>query len=127
MGFPCIGRIIEIRRQYRCKSTGASGKGARLFMASHPEKDANIQVGQIRQRWNVENKNHHPRDATLLEDKCRCRKGNTSANLALLRGAVLTIWRLIEPDDPASAFILRNQRQPNRLIKAMDQRLTFVE
>ena len=127
MGFPCIRRVIEIRRQYQCKSTGATGKGVRLFMASHPEQDVAVQVAQIRQRWNVENKNHHPRDATLLEDKCRCQKRNTAANLALLRGAVLTLWRLIDPDDPASAFILRNQRQPNRMIKALDQRLTFKE
>ena len=47
----------------------------------------------VRARWGIENKNHHPRDATWLEDKTRARTGHTAANLTLLRGLVLIWWR----------------------------------
>jgi predicted transposase YbfD/YdcC len=43
----------------------------------------------IRKHWMIENGNHYRRDATWDEDGCRARKGHTTANLALLRGALL--------------------------------------
>lgn len=61
--------------------------------------------------WGIENKNHHPRDATWLEDKTRARTGHTAANLARLRGIVLIGWRRRHPTLCAPAFVLRNQRR----------------
>lgn len=134
MGFPCIRRIIEVTRESIQKkasqSEGAqSTRGKRLFITDSP--DGNIQelFTDIRLRWNVENKNHHPRDATFLEDKCRCRTGNTTANLALLRGAVLTLWRRTMPDAPAPAFTDKAQRKLDVFLRIItkNQRLTRLE
>ncbi len=88
----------------------------RLFLSDVDEVKALEELGKLRLRWNVENKNHHPRDATLLEDKCRCRTGNTSANLAILRGVVLTLWKKTRPNTPATAYIAKNQKNLDALI-----------
>jgi hypothetical protein len=66
---------------------------------------------------------------SALEDKCRCRTGNTAANLALLRGAVLKIWKTTRSDLPAPAFVLRNQRKLDEIISLMEknQRLTKMQ
>lgn len=114
--FPCVRSVVEVRRNSRGKKSGAATKGRRLFLSDVDDVTALEELGKLRLRWNVENKNHHPRDATLLEDKCRCRTGNTSANLAILRGAVLTLWKKTRPKTPAPAFIAKNQRNLDALI-----------
>ena len=74
---------------------------------------------KIRERWNVENKNHQPRDAIMLGDKCRYRTRNTAAKLALLRGVTLTIWKKAEPNRTAPDFIRSNQRN-------VDSKITLI-
>jgi hypothetical protein len=81
----------------------------------------------VRLRWSIENKNHHPRDATWLEDKTRAYTGNTAANLALLRGAVLVLWRRTAPDTPAPEFITKNQRRPHAILRTLNQRLAPMQ
>jgi|TARA_B110000967_G_scaffold90039_1_gene92680 predicted transposase YbfD/YdcC len=54
----------------------------------------------MRERWSAKNKNHHPRDATMLEDKCRSRTKDTAANFKQLQGATVVTQKspsLIEP------------------------------
>jgi hypothetical protein len=52
----------------------------------------------------------------MLEDKCRCRTRHTAANLALLRGTALKIWRKSKPKLPAPDFIRTNQRNIDGII-----------
>lgn len=125
--FPCMRLAIEVRRVSQSKKTSEITRGRRLFLTDRTEIDQKELAAEIRRRWNIENKNHHPRDGlAFLEDKCRCRTGNTAANLALLRGAVITLWRKTAPDIPATAFITRRQRKLDESISLItkSQRLT---
>lgn len=118
---PCIYSVIEIKRLSTEKKSLKQSQGKRLYLSSYLDVPPAEVLDRIRLRWNVENKNHHPRDTTFLEDKCRCRTRNTTANLALLRGAVLTIWKITRPDLPAPAFISKNQRNLDALISLLNQ------
>lgn len=129
VNFPCIRSIVEIVRESTQKKSNSRKKGSRLFMTDTPNIPPAQMLAKVRERWNVENKNHHPRDATFLEDKARCRKGNTTANLALLRGTSLNIWRKTSPDTPAPAFITKAQRNLDAFIGVIhrNQRLTKMQ
>lgn len=129
VNFPCIRSVAEIKRESIDKKSGQSSKGRRIYLSSREKEPPADVLEQIRLRWNVENKNHHHRDATFLEDKCRCRSGNTAANLALLRGAVLKIWKTTRPHLPAPAFVQQNQRKLDAMIGLIDrnQRLTKMQ
>lgn len=93
VNFPYIRSVAQIDRQSTEKKTGKQTHGQRIYISSRATEPPAMILQKIRDRWSVENKNHHPRDATLLEDKCRCRTRHTAANLALLRGATLMIWK----------------------------------
>jgi len=129
VNFPCIRTIVEIVRDSTDKKSNGQTKGRRLFMLDTPHPPPAHLLTSVRRRWNVENKNHHPRDATFLEDKARCRKGNTTANLALLRGICLNLWRKTSPDTPAPAFIARTQKKLDAYIGVIgrNQRLTKMQ
>ena len=115
LGFVHAAQVIEITRESTCKSTGETTTGSRRFVLSEAlcPRDA---YRAARGRWGIENKNHHPRDATWLEAKTRARTGHTAANLTLLRGAVLIWWRRKHPDLCAPAFVAQsNRRLPARI------------
>ena len=111
MGFPHARTIIEVKRHVTVKKSGQKNEGYRVYLSSDPAITHDKALGFIRRRWAVENKNHHPRDASFGEDKCRCRVRHTAANLSLLRGAVLTLWRRYTPLLPATAFRDRNRKK----------------
>ena len=127
--FPCVHSVAQIHRRSTDKKSGQKSEGQRIYLSSRAsEPPANI-LQKIRNRWSVENKNHHPRDATLLEDKCRCRTRNTAANLALLRGASLVLWKKCRPKRTAADFIRFNQKNIDAQVALLnrDQRLTNLE
>jgi predicted transposase YbfD/YdcC len=126
LGFPHAAQLLEIQRESTDKKTGATTTGRRLFVLSEPLASADA-FAAARARWGIENKNHHPRDATWLEDKTRARTGHTAANLALLRGFVLVWWRRNHPDLCAPAFLLRNQRRLPAVLRELFQPLTLLE
>ena len=123
LGFVHAAQLVEIRRASTCKPTGVASDGRRVFVASEPLTPADA-LAAARARWGIENKNHHPRDATWLEDKTRARTGHTAANLALLRGIVLIWWRRRHPQLCAPAFVLRNQRHLPTALRELFQPLT---
>lgn len=126
IGFAHAAQLLEIERNSSKKTTGEKTSGIRRFLLSEPlsPKDAFLAA---RSRWGIENKNHHPRDATWLEDKTRTRTGHTAANLSLLRGIVLIWWRRNHPDKPAPAFVLRNQRKLPQAINELSQPLRNIQ
>jgi len=129
VNFPCIWSVAQIHRQSTEKNTGKQTSGQRIYLSSRRSEPPARILQKVRDRWNVENKNHHPRDSTMLEDKCRCRTGHTAANLALLRGVALKIWRKSRPKLTASDFIRSNNKNIDALINLMskNQRLTKME
>jgi len=110
IGFVHAAQLIEVQRHSCAKATGVITTGRRVFVATEPLRAPDA-LRAVRARWGIENKNHHPRDATWLEDKTRARTGHTAANLALLRGLVLIEWRRRHPNLSAPAFVLRCQRR----------------
>jgi hypothetical protein len=58
------------------------------------QADAAILLGWWRGHWGIENRSHYVRDVTLDEDACRIRKGNAPQNLAALRNALISMFRL---------------------------------
>lgn len=126
IGFVHAAQLIEVKRDSLEKSSGASSGGRRVFVASEALTEADA-LRAVRMHWGIENKNHHPRDATWLEDKTRARTGHTAANLALLRGIVLIWWRRKYPALCAPAFVLRNQRRLPTAIRELFQSLKAEE
>ena len=129
VNFPCVHSVVEIHRRSTDKKSGQKSKGQRIYLSSRASEPPAKTLRKVRDRWSVENKNHHPRDATLLEDKCRCRTRNTAANLALLRGVALMLWKKTKPMRTAADFIRSNQRNIDGQIALLnrDQRLTNLE
>lgn len=118
LGLPHVAQLIEITRASTKKRSGEHAKGRRCFVCTELLSQPGA-AHAIRARWGIENRNHHPRDATLLEDKNRCRAGNTASNLTLLRGFVLAWWRLSAPQAPAPAFVTQNQLSVDRAIRQL--------
>jgi predicted transposase YbfD/YdcC len=122
LGFVHAAQLLEIKRDSTKKSTGVTTTGRRVFVLSEQLTPADA-LRAARARWGIENKNHHPRDATWLEDKTRARTGHTAANLALLRGVVLIGWRRCRPKLCAPAFINQNNRHLSSAIRDLFQPL----
>jgi hypothetical protein len=60
VNFPCIRSVAEIKRESVDKRSGQSSKGRRIYLSSREKELPAAVLGQIRLRWNVENKNHPP-------------------------------------------------------------------
>jgi hypothetical protein len=71
VNFPHIQSVAQIDRQSTEKKTGKQTHGLRIYLSSRSNEPPAKILQKIRDQWSVENKNHHPRDATLLEDKFR--------------------------------------------------------
>ena len=119
LNFPHAATLIEVVRETTSKKTSRQSTGRRLFVCSRPGLSPSEALALVRRRWGIENRNHHPRIAAFLENKCRCLTANTAANLALLRGAVLIIWKSTSPTLPAAAFTSRCLRKLDATIKAI--------
>lgn len=123
LGFVHAAQLLEIKRESTKKTTKVTTTGRRVFILSEPLTPTDA-LRAARARWGIENKNHHPRDATWLEDKTRARTGHTAANLALLRGTVLIWWRRRHPILSAPAFINRHNRHLPSAIRELLQPLS---
>lgn len=122
LGFPHAAQVAEITRESTRKKTGETTSGRRVFILSEPLTARDCLVA-CRGRWGVENKNHHPRDATWLEDKTRAAAGHTAANLTLLRGLVLVWWRKKHPQLSGPQFVERNQARRGTALRELFQPL----
>lgn len=57
-----------------------------------------------RGHWTIENKSHHVRDVTMLEDQCQMHKGNAPRALAALKNGLLAALRYHGWDNIAAAI-----------------------
>ena len=106
VNFPCT--VTQIDRQSTEKKTKQT-HGKRIYLNSRSSEPPAQILYKISERWSVETRTttHVMR---LCSKICRCRTRNTAANLALLRGATLMIWKKTEPNRTAPDFIRSNQR-----------------
>jgi len=84
--------------------------GQRISLSGRSSESPALILHKMRGRWSAKNKNLHPRDVTMLEDKCHCRTRNRTANIAPLLGATLATWKEAEPNQTAPYFIRFSQR-----------------
>ena len=91
VGFFHASQAIAITCTCIHKRDGRTTRDTHYYLTSltPAEADPPRLARLIRSHWMIENGNHYRRDATWDEDGCRARKGNTTANLALLREALL--------------------------------------
>lgn len=122
LGFPHAAQVVEIARESTKKKTGETSTGRRLFVLSEPLRPLDAYLAG-RMRWGIENKNHHPRDGTWLEDKTRAAAGHTAANLTLLRGLVLMWWRKAHSQSTGPQFKERHQAQRSAALRELLQPL----
>lgn len=76
-----------------------------------------------RDHWTIENRQHHRRDRTQDEDRCRVRKPRSARNLSLFRTLVIYIFERQRPRPGACRslpdFQRRCCRQPGRVIQQL--------
>jgi len=91
VGFPHAAQAIYVRSVCVRKRDGLTSTNTHYYLCSSSAAQISAKrlAQTIRSHWMIENGNHYRRDATWDEDACRCRRGRTAANLALLRGALL--------------------------------------
>lgn len=105
--FSQASQYISVTRHYEDKKTGKKQSETRYFITSLSEEEADAKkLGKlVRGHWSVENKNHWRRDASnWREDRSFRRTAQGAKNLALLRGALLSIIPLEEHDSLNMAF-----------------------
>ena len=66
--------------------------------------DADRLLALVRRHWEIENRLHYVRDATLGENACRVRMGASPQVLAGVRNTVLHILRDVNPKNAAAAI-----------------------
>jgi predicted transposase YbfD/YdcC len=91
VGFFHAAQAIGVKSTCIRKRDGLTTSDTRYYLTSltPAEADPRRLAHLVRSHWMIENGNHYRRDATWDEDGCRARTGHTTANLALLRGALL--------------------------------------
>ena len=93
--YPHLETAIKIDRT---RTTVRDGKKVRTSLETsyyvatfNPHKhSASVVQGLIRNHWTIENRLHHVKDRTMLEDRYRA-KANVGANVALIRSIVVMI------------------------------------
>jgi len=89
-----VKAIVEVqrfRKEYKTKQKCWVDTHETAYYISTIDLDAKLFCKAIRDHWGIENRNHHVRDVTLLEDKSRIR---VNANIfAKLRSFALNILR----------------------------------
>jgi len=94
-GFPHARQVVALTAERTIKRTGETSVETRYHVTSRPAQDASPRalLTAIRDHWaGIENRSHWRRDALWGEDRCRSRRANIAANLALLR---LILWQRI--------------------------------
>jgi len=94
-GFPGSRTIVTIKSTRTIKRTAKTSTETRHYLSSQSPQERSPKgwLNLVRSHWAVENKNHHPRDATYREDLTRKLRGNPQAlaNMALLRNIALRL------------------------------------
>jgi predicted transposase YbfD/YdcC len=94
-GFPHALQVIALTAERTIKRTGETSVETRYHVTSRSAAAASPRalLTSIRDHWaGIENRSHWCRDALWGEDRCRSRRANLAANLALLR---LLLWHRI--------------------------------
>ena len=92
LGWPRVGQVCEVRR--RVEPKGRTVTETRCAITSlGPETGPGKLLDYVRGHWEIENRLHYVRDATLGEDASRVRSGAAPQVMAALRNVVPGVLR----------------------------------
>ncbi len=96
LDFPSLGQVAMQRTTVKDESKGTVETETHFFITSLSVKIATAEwfAKTVRAHWDIENKLHHVKDRTLLEDANRTRRPGLGAVLTLLRTAVVNVLRM---------------------------------
>ena len=121
--FPYACHALRLTREFKNCKTGHLSKEEVYGITSLPlilpsgESDSDVFTNYrsglrelasslltlTRGHWTIENKSHHVRDTTWLEDFCRCHSGNLPQVLACFRNVAMNLIRFSGHDCIAAA------------------------
>lgn len=101
--FPGIQRIACIRRDTHTLDGTQTSKEMALAGTSNPDMTATEFHTHVRNHWGIENKSHYVRDTVWREDFHQARTKNGPRNMATLRNAAISIFRINAHDNIAQA------------------------
>lgn len=92
--WPHLAQVCRLVRTTRRNEVETIEIDYAITSVSREQADAATLLGWWRGHWGIENRSHYVRDVTFDEDACRIRKGDAPQNLAALRNALISMFRL---------------------------------
>lgn len=103
-GWAGLASIAAITARRIDKKTGAESIETRFYLSSLAPDPAAL-MAAVRSHWSVENNLHWVLDVAFDEDRCRTRKDNSAAGLAIIRKAAFNLLKR----DPSKGSIKRKR------------------
>ena len=98
-----MGQVFRLVRERVVKGRTTTEVVYGITSLSREKADAARLLELTRAHWGIENGLHDTRDATLGEDRCRARKGNSPQVLASLRNVAVYLLRGMDHPSVAAA------------------------
>ena len=91
LGWPYAEQVFRLERRFTRLADGQVLQEVSFGITSLKPSEANAErlSALVRGHWQIENKLHYRRDATLREDWCQVRRGHAPQVLAILNNLVL--------------------------------------
>ena len=91
LGWPYAEQVFRLERRFTRLADGQVLQEVSFGITSLKPSEANAErlSALVRGHWQIENKLHYRRDATLREDCCQVRRGHAPQVLAILNNLVL--------------------------------------
>jgi hypothetical protein len=103
LDWPRVGQVFRLVRERVVKGRTTAEVVYGITSLSREQADAARLLELTRAHWGIENGLHYTRDATLGEDRCRARKGNSPRVLASLRNVAVHLLRGMDHPSVAAA------------------------
>lgn len=106
LDWPGLAQCFLLTRRRVSTSTGEIQQQTLYGITSLPPDQAQAQtlLSLVQQHWTVENKLHWVKDVTLDEDRCQLRVGRTHHLMTIFRNLALSLLRLNNQSNIASAL-----------------------
>ncbi len=114
LDWPDVGQVCQMVRTTRRNGEETTEVQYALTSARRDQADARRLSTWWRGQWKIENCLHWVRDMTLGEDASRIRTGNAPQNMAAIRNAIISCFR-VEKIENIAATIREYAWNPQRL------------
>lgn len=122
LDWPDVGQVCRIVRKTFRNGEETTDVQYALTSARRDQADAAQLLSWWRGQWKIENSLHWVRDVTLGEDASRIRTGDAPRNLAAVRNAIISCFRLEKTRNIAEA-VRDYAWKPQRLFAKLGRRI----